>query len=114
MLIYKITDAASWQSALEAGHFDGSPDDVRDGFIHLSTAAQTPVTLAKHFARRDDLIIAAVDAASLGATLKWEVSRGGEKFPHIYGPLPIASVRWWKPLRLGDDGLHALPDDVVG
>jgi uncharacterized protein (DUF952 family) len=113
MLIYKIADATSWQNALDAGHFDGSSDDIRDGFIHLSTAAQTLGTLAKHFARRSDLIIAAVDAPSLENALRWEVSRGGEKFPHIYGPLPITSVRWWKPLPLDRDGRHELPKDVV-
>ncbi len=113
MLIYKITDAASWQLALDTGRFDGSPDDLRDGFIHLSTAAQTAATLAKHFARRGDLVIAAVDVQSLETTLKWEVSRGGDTFPHIYGPLPITSVRWWKPLPLDRDGAHILPDDVV-
>ncbi len=111
MLIYKIADTATWNDALAAGAFEGSPDDIRDGFVHLSTAAQTPATLAKHFAARIDLVIAAVDPAALGAALQWEASRGGDLFPHVYGSLPIAAVRWWRPLSLGADGVHLLPPE---
>lgn len=113
MLIYKIMDDASWQAARTRGHFLGSADDLRDGFIHLSTAAQTPGTLAKHFAGRGGLIIAAVDSAKLGAALKWDVSRGGALFPHLYEPLPASAVVWCKPIPLRLDGVHSLPPEVV-
>ena len=113
MLIYKIIDAASWRQAQAVGHFDGSPDDKRDGFIHLSSAAQTAGTLAKHFAGRTDLIIAAVDADRLGATLKWEKSRGGQEFPHLYASLPISAVIWWRPLPPPTDGRHVLPPEMI-
>jgi uncharacterized protein (DUF952 family) len=113
MPVYKICEAASWDTARAAGHFAGSVDDVRDGFLHLSTAGQTPGTLAKHFAGRADLIIAAVDETRLGKTLKWEASRGGALFPHIYGVLPMTAVLWWKPLPLMPTGGHALPNEVI-
>lgn len=109
MLIYKIADEAAWRDALAAGQFAGSADDLRDGFVHLSASAQVRGTLAKHFSGRRDLVIAAVDAEKLGGTLKWEVSRGGDTFPHLYEPLPIAAVVWWRPLPLGGDGAYVLP-----
>jgi uncharacterized protein (DUF952 family) len=114
MLIYKIADEAGWRAALALGHYVGSQDDQRDGFVHLSTAAQTPETVAKHFSGRRDLVIAAVDADRLGANLRWEKSRGGALFPHCYGPLPIAAVAWWRQLPLGADGAHAFPSDFAG
>ena len=113
MLIYKIADAESWQSALARGHYDGSADDIRDGFIHFSTAAQAPDTLAKHFAGRAGLIIAAVDSRAFGPALKWEPSRGGALFPHLYVPVPVAAVAWWKPIPLRLDGIHVLPPEVI-
>ena len=113
MMIYKIMDGECWQAAIARGHFDGSADDVRDGFIHLSTAEQTPGTLAKHFAGRGGLIIAAVDSATAGAALKWEVSRGGALFPHLYEPLQTRLVVWWKSIPLRLDGVHVLPPEVL-
>ena len=113
MLIYKVIDDASWQTALAAGHYDGSADDHRDGYVHLSASVQTSGTLAKHFAGRDDLVLAAIEAGLLGAALKWEVSRGGEKFPHLYAPLPTSAVMWWRRLSLGADGVHILPPEFV-
>lgn len=111
MLIYKVAEASAWNAALSAGNFAGSADDVRDGFVHLSAAHQVAGTLAKHFAGRRDLVIAAVETDRLGATLKWEVSRGGDKFPHLYEPLSVAAVVWWRPLQLGADGVHMLPPE---
>jgi uncharacterized protein (DUF952 family) len=113
MLIYKIADAAGWASAVVRGVFDGSDDDKRDGFIHLSTAVQARETAAKHFAARAGLVLAAVDTDRLGAHLKWEPSRGGALFPHVYGVLPMAAVVWTRPLVLGLDGHHIFPDEVV-
>jgi uncharacterized protein (DUF952 family) len=113
MLIYKIADAASWASAVTHGAFDGSTDDKRDGFIHLSTAVQARETAAKHFAGRSGLVLAAVDADRLGGLLKWEPSRGGALFPHVYGALPMSAVVWTRPLALGSDGRHIFPDEVA-
>ena len=113
MLIYKIAGTAAWRDALARGHFDGSADDLRDGFIHLSTAAQLPETLAKHFAGLPDLVIAAVDAQRIADALKWEPSRGGQLFPHCYAPLPVTAVVWWRPLPLDPAGVHVLPMEAV-
>ncbi len=87
--IYKICERAQWRAAEAAGQFRGSAVDERDGFIHFSTAAQLAETAAKHFAKASDLMLVAVDAAALGAELKWERSRGGDLFPHLYAALPL-------------------------
>jgi uncharacterized protein (DUF952 family) len=108
--IYKICPAELWREAEREGAFRGAPVDAADGYIHFSTAAQAPETAAKHFAGERDLVLVAVDAPRLGAALKWEPSRGGALFPHLYGPLPLDAVRWVKPLPLGDDGRHVFPD----
>jgi uncharacterized protein (DUF952 family) len=113
MLIYKISDAESWATAQARGTFDGSADDRRDGFIHLSTAAQARETVAKHFAGRDGLIIAAIETDRVADALKWEASRGGALFPHHYGPLPMSAVVWSKPLPLNTGGGHMMPDEVA-
>jgi uncharacterized protein (DUF952 family) len=108
--IYKICESALWREAERAGVFHGAGVDMRDGFIHFSTAAQLRETAAKHFADIDDLMLVAVDAAALGGALKWEVSRGGDLFPHLYGALPLAAVRWAKPLPLDADQRHLFPE----
>lgn len=113
MLIYKIADAGAWQDALARGHFDGSADDLRDGFVHLSTAAQLAGTLARHFAGRSNLVIVAVEPERLGDRLKWEPSRGGVLFPHCYAPLPVTAAAWWRTLAPGAGGVQVLPDEVV-
>lgn len=113
MLIYKIATGRAWQEALAAGRYTGSADDLRDGFIHMSASAQTRATLAKHFAAVADLVIVAVEAERLGADLTWEVSRGGEKFPHLYAPLPIEAVVWWHPLAIAADDTHTLPPAFI-
>ena len=105
-LIYKILSAAEWQAAERAGVFKGAGIDLSDGYIHFSTAAQTAETAAKHFAGQRDLVLVAADAERLGSALKWEVSRGGQLFPHLYASLPVRDVEWAKPLPLGPDGKH--------
>jgi len=89
-LIYKILHRAEWEAATEAGEFRGSGIDIKDGFIHFSAEDQWRETLEKHFAGQADLVLVAVEAEALGLGLKWEVSRGGALFPHLYGPLPTA------------------------
>jgi len=113
-IIYKVADEEVWRAAEPAGTYLGSADDARDGFIHLSTAAQLPGTLSKHFAGQHGLVLIAVDAPALGDKLAWEPSRGGDLFPHLYGPLPVEAVLWTQPLRLGADGTHVLPPDLPG
>jgi uncharacterized protein (DUF952 family) len=108
--IYKICERALWRAAEETGLFRGSPVDERDGFIHFSTAAQLAETAAKHFAGATDLILVAADGATLGPALKWERSRGGDLFPHLYAALPLSAVLWVRPLATAADGRHALPE----
>ena len=107
--IYKITPQAPWREAEASGRFTGAPIDVADGFIHFSTAAQVRETAAKHFSGQTDLLLAAIDGASLGDALKYEVSRGGALFPHLYGALELNAVKWVRPLPLGADGAHQFP-----
>ena len=108
-IIYKICPAALWRDAERAGTFRGSALDIQDGFIHFSTAAQAVETAAKHFAGQRDLVLASVDTAALGDRLKWEPSRGGALFPHLYGDLDLAAVTRIDPLPLGADGRHEFP-----
>ncbi|WP_333795059.1 DUF952 domain-containing protein [Hyphomicrobium sp.] len=112
-MIFKIVASKAWREACREGVFRGSPDDMRDGFIHLSAADQVRETAAKHFKDVDDLLLVAFDAAALGAALVWEPSRGGALFPHLYGNLPTASVLWEKPLPLDADGIPILPEDIA-
>ena len=107
--IYKICQAADWAEAQRAGEFRGSAADCADGYIHFSTATQVAETAAKHFASMSDLVLVAVVAEDLGSALRWEPSRGGALFPHLYGALPAAAVRWVKPLRLDAGGRHVFP-----
>jgi uncharacterized protein (DUF952 family) len=89
---FKIFTADQWAQFQADGIFAGAPVDLADGYIHMSTADQTDETLAKHFAGQSGLVIAEVDLSSFGDALKWEVSRGGALFPHVYGVLPIVAV----------------------
>jgi uncharacterized protein (DUF952 family) len=109
-LIYKICPEPLWRQAERAGAFSGAPVDHEDGFIHFSTAAQVEETASKHFVEQTDLLLIAVDAEALGPSLRYEPSRGGDLFPHLYGPLPIAAVRWVRPLPLDADGRHIFPE----
>ena len=111
--IYKICDAALWRDAEAAGAFRGAGIDMRDGYIHFSTAGQLKETAARHFAGVADLLLIAVDTDSLGAALRWEPARDGALFPHLYGELPIADVLWVKPLPLAADGRHGFPELVL-
>jgi uncharacterized protein (DUF952 family) len=108
--IYKICEAALWHAAERAGVFRGAPIDSQDGYIHFSTADQVAETATRHFAGAGDLVLIAVDAEKLGPALRWEPSRGGALFPHLYGELPLDAVVWSKPLALGADGGHRFPE----
>ncbi len=107
--IYKICTAGEWRAAEQAGSFAGSAVDLRDGYIHFSTAAQAAETAQKHFSGQRDLVLVAVDAAALGANLKWEPSRGGALFPHLYGALAVKAVGSVAPLPLDAEGRHVFP-----
>lgn len=109
-IIFKICPAFLWQEAEKAGSFEGAPVDIQDGYIHFSTAKQVVETARRHFAGQDDLLLIAIDADSLGAALRYEPSRGGDLFPHLYAPLSLSAVRWVKKLPLGVDGQHIFPD----
>lgn len=109
-LIYKIVPRPLWQEAEDGGSFAGAPVDLADGYIHFSTAAQLRETAAKHFAGQQDLLLVAVDAAALGEALRWEPSRGGALFPHLYAALPVAAALWVRPLPVGTDGHHRFPE----
>ena len=107
--IYKIVAARLWSEAMQEGSFSGSPVDVADGFIHFSTAAQVHETAAKHFTGIDDLLIVAFPASVFGDALKWEPSRGGALFPHLYEALPVHFALWVKPMPLDVNGLPIVP-----
>jgi uncharacterized protein (DUF952 family) len=108
-VIYKIFRAAEWASTKDKPSFAGSPLDLKDGFIHFSTATQAAETAARHFADEKDLVLAQIDPERLGAPLKWEPSRGGALFPHLYGPLPMSAVvRAWD--GLSPTGVSAVID----
>jgi len=111
-LIYKISPAADWRAAEQAGRFTGAPVDLADGYIHFSTAEQARETAAKHFRGQGDLLLIAVETDRLGAALRWEPSRGGALFPHLYAELGMEAVVWVKDLPLGPDGAHVFPEDM--
>jgi uncharacterized protein (DUF952 family) len=111
--LYKICPEAALKEARQNGRFDGSADDARDGFIHLSAGNQVAGTLAKYFAGQRDLVLLAVDPERLGEHLRWETSRGGELFPHLYGPLDLAHVISFEPLAVQEDGSHRLPKGIA-
>ena len=96
--IYKICRPDEWATAERDGVFRGSPDDRRDGFIHFSTASQVPGTVERYFAAEEGLLLIAIDSQALGSALKWEPSRGGALFPHLYGDLSLGAVLWSRPL----------------
>lgn len=112
MLIYKIFRRPEWDAFKAAGQTAGAPVDLADGYIHFSTAAQVAETAAKHFAQESDLVLVALDDEALGDALKWEPSRGGALFPHLYRSLELADVVWDKSLPLGATG-HIFPEGVL-
>jgi uncharacterized protein (DUF952 family) len=106
--IYKILTRPEWQAAEAAGRFQGSAVDRADGYIHFSTAAQARETARRHFAGVDDLVVLEVEADDFGEALRWEPSRGGDLFPHLYGPLEVARVLAVTEAPLGADGVPPL------
>ncbi len=107
-LVYHMCRVEEWAAAQRRGTYAGSSQDVADGFIHFSTAAQARETAARHFAGQSDLLLIAIDGAKLGDALKYEVSRGGALFPHLYAEFDLDAVLWVKPLPLGANG-HEFP-----
>jgi uncharacterized protein (DUF952 family) len=107
--IYHLSRRADWDRARAAGSYEGSREDTADGFLHFSTALQVTGSAAKHRSGERGLVLLEVDSAALGEALKWEPARGGELFPHLYGPLPVSAVAAEFDLPLGEDGLHVFP-----
>ncbi|WP_181300639.1 DUF952 domain-containing protein [Bosea sp. 124] len=112
-LIYKICPEPLWREAEAAGRFAGAAIDLADGYIHFSTGGQLRETAAKHFSGQRGLLLIAVDDAGLGSALRYEPSRGGALFPHLYAALEPKSVRWVAPLAEGHDGQHIVPEDIA-
>ncbi len=111
-MIYKIFREEEWSALQAEGQTDGAPVDVSDGFIHFSTAQQIEETAAKHFAGEEGLWLAAIDENDLGGDLKWEESRGGALFPHLYAKLSFEHILWCTPLPLRASG-HEFPEDLA-
>lgn len=112
-IIYKILRPSEWAELQEKGHFDGSLHDRRDGFIHMSTAAQLQGTLDKHYTDGDIVILVAVRLTDIEGDVKWEVSRGGAEFPHIYGVLPLSAVEQHWTLSPDPKGRYAPAEYVT-
>ena len=108
--IYKICSASAWREAERQGVYRGSADDIRDGFIHFSTASQVAETARKHFFGQTGLFLIEVDADALGDVLRWEPSRNEELFPHLYGELDLGAVTTVFDLRARADGSHDIPE----
>lgn len=111
MMIYKILRSNEWHALKTDGRTDGAPIDVIDGYVHFSTSSQLAETLARHFAGETGLQLLAVDPAALGAALRWEPSRGGDLFPHLYRELRLPDVTWDAPIGW-DGSVHQLPDGL--
>jgi len=112
MLIYKIFRRPEWDALVSDGRTLGAPIDLADGYVHISTAAQVVETAAKHFADESNLVLVALDSDALADDLRWEPSRGGALFPHLYREMRIADVVWDKSLPLGAAG-HIFPEGVI-
>jgi uncharacterized protein (DUF952 family) len=108
--IYKISPASAWREAERQGVYKGSADDLRDGYIHFSTAAQVAETARKHYFGQTGLFLIAVDADALGDELRWERSRNDELFPHLYGELDLGAVTAILDMRAQSDGTHDIPE----
>ena len=111
-LIYKVCEAAPWREAEAAGTYHGAPVDLEDGFIHFSAPQQLRETVRRYFAESQGLVLVEVDAGKLGPALKWGPSRGGDLFPHLYGPLPLSAVTRVWDFPLGGDGKRRYPPGV--
>jgi len=110
--VYKVVTRAAWEEACRAGAFAGSADDMRDGFIHLSALYQLQGTLARHFKGQADLMLIQFETDALARDLKWEPSRNGDLFPHLYAPLPTSLARASYALTLDGDGVPHVPEDL--
>lgn len=108
--VYKIASKADWDAALAAGELTGTPVDLADGYIHFSTAAQLKETLDRHYRGQSGLVLATIEPDLLPQALKWEPSRGGQLFPHLYAPLPLSAVTAHRPLEARPDGGFDLPE----
>ncbi len=111
MLIFKIFRAEEWQAFHEAGETLGAPIDLADGYIHFSTAEQLLETAEKHFSGATGLMVLALEADTLGEDLKWEPSRGGALFPHLYRPMRLSDVLWVRAMQ--GEGSHILPEGIT-
>lgn len=111
---YKLVDRAEWEAARAAGAYAGSAVDLADGYIHMSSAAQLAETARRHYAGRSDLLLVAVDLTVLGEALKWEASRGGDLFPHLFAPLPVSAAREERGLSVDPEGVMRFDDGAIG
>ncbi len=111
---YKLVDRAEWNEALVAGAYAGSAVDRADGYIHMSTAAQLAETARRHYAGRTELVLVEVELAPLGEALKWEASRGGDLFPHLFAPLPATADAPQRGLSVDAEGVMRFDDGAVG
>ena len=111
-VVYKILVRDAWDDACRSGVYHGSADDLRDGFIHLSSRAQLSGTLAKYFLGQNNLLLISFDSSDLGGKLKWEASRGGKFFPHFYGPLPTILARSVREIAIDSEGIPFPPGDM--
>ncbi len=111
-IVYKLLTRADWEAAVKTGAYEGSSDDKRDGFGHLSAAHQLGGTAAKYFRNQQDLLLVAFRCSELGAQLKWETSRGGDLFPHLYAALPAKAAVSVHELELDQDGVPILPEGL--
>ncbi len=110
--IYKICTVEDWAAAETAGVYPGSPRDSEDGFIHFSLSEQLAGTLAKYYADADRLVVVAVRAKSFGESLRYEPSRDGALFPHLYATLPLSAVTWTRQITRDAKGVFRLPDEI--
>jgi uncharacterized protein (DUF952 family) len=111
---YKLVDRAEWTAALAAGAYAGSAVDLADGYIHMSTAAQLAETARRYYAGKNDLVLVEVALVPLGEALKWEASRGGDLFPHLFAPLPASADAPQRGLSVDADGVMRFDDGAVG
>lgn len=111
-IVYKIISKAEWEIALREKEFCGAEIDLTDGYIHLSTASQVRETAARHFKGRDDLLLLSIDSDTFSGNMKWEPSRGGDLFPHLYRSLPVQNVERVDSLKRDDLGVHVFPEHV--
>ena len=111
---YKLVDRSEWEAARASGAYSGSAVDHADGYIHMSTGAQLAETARRHYAGRSGLVLVAIDPAGLGDALRWEASRGGDLFPHLYASLPMAAAGAERLVAVSADGVMAFEDGEAG